>query len=761
MSLKKTPTANVISANATRTDSDAPLKVVVTESVNLKGSPTKMSDLFTMLPHGVFDKSITGLGGTSLELDSKRPSIVVEPLNITAFTKAQKPSRTRKFKIHYYGTGIPKDMPAHHKLMLMSVRKNSALEGYLRRCKESATIPKIICVSDQLAELRSKINSLGIYKFSDFHLLLDEIDSMQEQNDFRAVMEDCVQIYKEHPKKRRTMLSATINRFHDPELRDEPWTKILFEDFRPIPTVLHHSLNHPYRIAVLTKEILESDSNAKVVIAQNHISGIKETIKILTESFDVSSSEIRVMSSDASRNEFPDYAHKLDDGALPAKVNFITAAYFSGLDIDANAHLIISADARTKTLQLSANALYQIQGRLRKGVDSCQIVCAFVFPSREQYKSEEVLEAVEIYKPTIALFSTFKKSSNKFLQKHAEVLENLFTNGFEDFRSIWTKEKGELKISFLKIDSFIEDEKTRFAMSTDKTFKESISKYFNIISEHKHDDKSNSKVQHSKDAVLEVLRAIKGLDLQNPADKARLVKLSKEQKAGFTKAIVQMALRAFGKNVFNLTELLPQVEKLVIDTEKWEPMLNHLFRHVHFHSLVTFSSDLAMKHFMYTHFARVGEMPSQAFNELVKVSLDELGTLAQIKNLDFRILLKDLTAQQFIKANMTINSRRDNKGNYKTITSFNPYGILNLSEYKELDMEVLASGEELFPLEWVTLATIMEDGTIDTTPRITTVDPTKKKKEKAKQDVEKVQSKPTKSIQLENLQNSAPQDLDI
>jgi hypothetical protein len=222
-----------------------------------------------------------------------------------------------------------------------------------------------------------------------------------------------------------------------------------------------------------------------------------------------------------------------------------------------------------------------------------------------------------------------------------------------------------------------------------------------------------------------------------------------------------MALRAFGKNVFNLSELLPQVEKLVIETEKWEPMLNHLFRHVHFHSLVTFSSDLAMKHFMYTHFARVGEMPSQAFNELVKVSLDELGTLAQVKNLDFRILLKDLTAQQFIKANMTISSRRDNKGNYKTITSFNPYSILNLAEYKELDMEVLASGEELFPSEWLTLVTIMEDGTIDTTPRITTVDPTKKNKKKTKQDVGKVQSKPTKSLQLENLQNTAPQDLDI
>ena len=47
------------------------------------GTPTKLGHAIDYLPHGIIDKTVTGLGGTTLELDCKRNSIIVEPLKFT------------------------------------------------------------------------------------------------------------------------------------------------------------------------------------------------------------------------------------------------------------------------------------------------------------------------------------------------------------------------------------------------------------------------------------------------------------------------------------------------------------------------------------------------------------------------------------------------------------------------------------------------------------------------------------------------------
>lgn len=60
------------------------------------GSPTKLGHEIAFLPHGIIDKTITGLGGTTLELDCNRPSIVVEPYNYTAQSKSNNPSLTNQ-----------------------------------------------------------------------------------------------------------------------------------------------------------------------------------------------------------------------------------------------------------------------------------------------------------------------------------------------------------------------------------------------------------------------------------------------------------------------------------------------------------------------------------------------------------------------------------------------------------------------------------------------------------------------------------------
>ena len=49
-----------------------------------------LSETISELPSGIINKTETGIGATTLELDSKRNSIIVEPLKVTASAKADK-----------------------------------------------------------------------------------------------------------------------------------------------------------------------------------------------------------------------------------------------------------------------------------------------------------------------------------------------------------------------------------------------------------------------------------------------------------------------------------------------------------------------------------------------------------------------------------------------------------------------------------------------------------------------------------------------
>ena len=47
-----------------------------------------LGDSFNYLPVGIIDKRETGIGATTLEIISKRHSIIIEPLRITVVEKA-------------------------------------------------------------------------------------------------------------------------------------------------------------------------------------------------------------------------------------------------------------------------------------------------------------------------------------------------------------------------------------------------------------------------------------------------------------------------------------------------------------------------------------------------------------------------------------------------------------------------------------------------------------------------------------------------
>ncbi len=84
---------------------------------------TKLSDVLKFLPHGFVYKQETGMGATSLEITSHRNSIIVEPIKITASSKANsnnafyvgsatryhtgKTTNPKAFKEYIYNKSIP------------------------------------------------------------------------------------------------------------------------------------------------------------------------------------------------------------------------------------------------------------------------------------------------------------------------------------------------------------------------------------------------------------------------------------------------------------------------------------------------------------------------------------------------------------------------------------------------------------------------------------------------------------------------------
>lgn len=68
----------------------------------------KLSSVFSELPYGLIKKNRTGVGATTLELNSKRNSIIVVPTRALAYEKAKnsKIANTDKYSILYVGSRI-------------------------------------------------------------------------------------------------------------------------------------------------------------------------------------------------------------------------------------------------------------------------------------------------------------------------------------------------------------------------------------------------------------------------------------------------------------------------------------------------------------------------------------------------------------------------------------------------------------------------------------------------------------------------------
>lgn len=426
-----------------------------------------LSNYLTKMPHGLVDKKIPGIGATTLEINSKRNSIIVFPTKALAYSKHSKHPNTL-----YVGSEIKGEK---EKVTNQQIEEYLAKDGY----------KKLLVVADSLGRLLGIIGK----NYKDYFLMIDEIDVLQTDNNFRPQLENVIDYYLMFPLKNRCMVTATMKEFINPLLKKECKFSITWIYNARRDVKLLHTNNTTQTVI---EEII-SHPRDKIFIAYNSILQIQNILSTLDEE---TRKECAILCSEASIKEAGEYfAPKLgDNNTLPARINFATCCYFTGIDIEDSYHLITVSDVRRSHSMLTLDRMTQIHGRCRKdnGVLSETIIYntlgyVSVMESMEKYtatllnKAQKVLKVLESA-DTISqgdytltdLFAIIKEAIREKAQERIAGNELINLTRKDIY--------GKNVPAYLNIDYIIERTDLYASYFMPETLKEVLGKQVNIIS---------------------------------------------------------------------------------------------------------------------------------------------------------------------------------------------------------------------------------------------------------------------------------------
>ena len=170
----------------------------------------KIGQIFDRMPYGIINKTITGLGATTLEIETtKRDSIIVVPTKTLAYTKSRKANEK-------FGEGYSMYIGSP-----IGENKSNVTLNILRKyieAKKPGEVQKFIVVADSLPILLNFLAQLEIDVFSNYFLMVDEIDTLQLDSSYRPKLEIVMDYYFKFDFYNRALVSATLIPFSNPKL---------------------------------------------------------------------------------------------------------------------------------------------------------------------------------------------------------------------------------------------------------------------------------------------------------------------------------------------------------------------------------------------------------------------------------------------------------------------------------------------------------------------------------------------------------------
>lgn len=437
-------------------------ELVIKRRATLKAKKeTKLSEVLNLLPPGLIQKDETGMGATTLELLAPRNSIIVEPIKITASSKAYNNTNNFGMPTLYVGS----ETKFHPKKLT-----SKEIESYLT--DPSIKHKKILVVADSLKKV---IKALGQNVYKDYFLLLDEIDSFQMDSTYRKSMEECLDYYKLFGEDNRCMLSATTIKFSDKTLEEEARTQLSYDipTTRNIVVIKSSTSDLLGNVKDKINEIVSNNPGHKIMVAYNSVKGCMSIAESIKTDGLLNEADIKILCSINSKNKVGKYFEELDSDILPGKLNFVTSAYFTGFDLNESYHLITVSGNKNKVHALSDKRMKQIAGRCRvvDGLITETIIHDLIDPDekKEDYSLNNLLSIANRELSALICIQNNFEGVPELKELNESILDSIMkTLDSSNKRFIRKKDSNtQPEISYLNIDSFIESVQSRHELYQD------------------------------------------------------------------------------------------------------------------------------------------------------------------------------------------------------------------------------------------------------------------------------------------------------
>jgi hypothetical protein len=309
------------------------------DALKNKGYQTIPSDV-------VFDKTLTGIGATYMEIHAERNSIIIEP-NV--------PVIEGKCKQHSNCFAIKKGV------------KDVSIKKYLN--DDTIQYKKILTTPESFSKITKAAIELGINIHDSYFCLFDECEKISQDYDYREnIAFPIADFYK---FKNKAFISATPTGF-----ANKKFEELGFEIMKVQPV----DFDHKIKLQLITTNVIKRAIHAKlqelitpaessVFVFYNSISGIKEIIN----TFHLKPENYSVFCSDSRYNELitEDYnVQKQVNDTTIKKINFLTSRYFSAVDFNLSVCpdiVMITNQSRASHSRIDPlSEAIQIQGRFRK-----------------------------------------------------------------------------------------------------------------------------------------------------------------------------------------------------------------------------------------------------------------------------------------------------------------------------------------------------------------------------------------------------------
>jgi hypothetical protein len=318
------------------------MKNIIYQSIN---EGQYLQDIWSVIPSNIIlSKTLTGIGATTLEIESPRHSIIIEP-NVPVI----------QGKMGKYNTKT--------KIVVRGVFENVTDDQLLTYMESTVTYKKFIVTPESFRRVKELLESAGINMYEEYFLLFDECERAIQDVSYRG---DVILPMNDFFKfTHKAFISATPIMPSDPRFLKHKFRSLIIKPTYDYKRNLQLIITD-YTLFTLQKYINENPRDKYFIFIKSteQIAHIVRSLKIMQESaiFCARDSKEKLRA-----NNFVNVSTVLDDFK---KYNFFTSRFNSAVDIEYEGEpsvILISDIITTEHSKVDPmSEVVQIAGRFRK-----------------------------------------------------------------------------------------------------------------------------------------------------------------------------------------------------------------------------------------------------------------------------------------------------------------------------------------------------------------------------------------------------------